>query len=129
MTQNTNAQRTTIADFKGRNNVTQLVNNDGAVSYLTASTAFNDEAYRLQACKLNTVETQKAHALFLLNGADAIVGKYYLCQALQGKTPAELVEMKHSLCFFESWNEETQQWVPCCSKSNGVDLSVGAVGF
>lgn len=121
--------RETISSFNGRNNVTKITNDDGAVSYLTQSTTFGDETNAKGACKLNTVENEKKHVLFLFNAADAEVGRYYLGQKLQGQTPAQLVEKKHVLCFFESYNPTTQAWVPCVGLSQQEDLSKNAVSF
>ena len=106
-----------------RSNVTKITSDNGSISYLTASKTFNDEAYAKGACGLNTVENEKKHVLFLFNDADAEVGRYYLGKKLQGKTPAQLVEMKHALCVFESFNPETQSWIPCVGLSNQEDLA------
>ena len=121
--------RETINSFENRNNVTKITADNGSVSYLTQSVSFGDETYAKGATKLNTVENEKKHVLFLFNGADAEVGRYYLGQKLQGKSPAELVEMKHLLCFFESFNPETQAWVPCVGLSKQEDLTKSAVSF
>ena len=121
--------RETINSFENRNNVTKITADNGSVSYLTQSVSFGDETYAKGACKLNTVENEKKHVLFLFNGADAEVGRYYLGQKLQGKSPAELVEMKHALCFFESFNPETMAWVPCVGLSKQEDLTKSAVSF
>ena len=121
--------RETINSYQGENNVTKITSDNGSVSYLTQSVSFGDEAYSKGACKLNTVENEKKHVLFLFNSADAEVGRYYLGKKLQGKTPAELVEMKHALCFFHSFNPETSQWVPCVGLSTQEDLSKSAVAF
>ena len=111
------------------NNVTKITSDNGSVSYLTQSVNFGDETYATGACKLNTVENEKKHVLFLFNSADAEVGRYYLGKKLQGKSPAELVEMKHSLCFFKSFNPESQAWVPCVGLSNSENLAEKAVSF
>jgi hypothetical protein len=111
------------------NNVTKVTSDNGAVSYLTQSSTFADETNRLGACKLNTVENEKKHVLFLFNSADAEVGRYYLGNKLQGKTPKELVEMKHMLCFFKSFNPNTNQWVPCVGKGTGENLASTAESF
>ena len=121
--------RENINDFKGRNNVSKLTSDDGRVSYLTQSTNFINEANATGACKLNTVENEKKHALFLFNAADAEVGRYYLCQSLQGKTPAEIAELKHNLVIFESFNTEDNSWVPCITLSSQTNLSQSAVRF
>ena len=121
--------RENINSYQGENNVTKITSDNGSVSYLTQSVSFGDEAYQTGACKLNTVENEKKHVLFLFNSADAEVGRYYLGKKLQGKTPKELVEMKHMLCFFRSFNPETQAWVPCVGLSTQEDLTKSAVSF
>ena len=90
---------------------------------------FADEKNRLGATKLNTVENEKKHVLFLFNSEDAEVGRYYLGKKLQGKTPAELAEMKHMLCFFKSYNPKTNEWVPCVGLGNGDSLATKAVSI
>jgi hypothetical protein len=121
--------RETLSSFENRNNVTKITSDNGAVSYLTQSVSFGDETNAKGACKLNTVENEKKHVLFLFNSADAEVGRYYLGKKLQGQTPAELVEKKHVLCFFESFNPETKAWVPCVGLSSTEDLTKSAVSF
>ena len=121
--------RENISSYQGENNVTKITSDNGSMSYLTQSVSFGDEAYATGACKLNTVENEKKHVLFLFNSADAEVGRYYLGKKLQGKSPAELVEQKHALCFFESFNPETKSWVPCVGMSSGEDLTKSAVAF
>ena len=121
--------RETINSYQGENNVTKITSDNGSVSYLTQSISFGDETYARGASKLNTVENEKKHVLFLFNSADAEVGRYYLGKKLQGKSPAELVEQKHALCFFKSFNPETQSWVPCVGLSNQEDLTKSAVSL
>ena len=121
--------RENLSSFNGENNVTKISGDNGSVSYLTQSVSFGDETNARGACKLNTVENEKKHVLFLFNSADAEVGRYYLGKKLQGKTPQELVEMKHSLCFFKSYNPETKAWVPCVGLSNSENLAEKAVSF
>ena len=121
--------RETLNSVETRNNVTKVTNDNGSVSYLTQSVSFGDETNAKGACKLNTVENEKKHVLFLFNAGDAEVGRYYLGKKLQGQTPAELVEKKHNLCFFESFNPETKQWVPCVGLSQAEDLTKSAVAF
>lgn len=121
--------RETLASFENRNNVTKITSDNGSVSYLTQSVSFPEEANAKGACKLNTVETEKKHVLFFFNAADVEVGRYYLGQKLQGQTPAQLAEKKHVLCFFESYNPNTKQWVPCVGLSSQEDLSKSAVSF
>jgi hypothetical protein len=121
--------RENLDNFKGMNNVTKITSDNGSVSYLTQSVSFGHEAYSKGACKLNTVENEKKHVLFLFNDADAEVGRYYLGKKLQGKTPEQLVELKHQLCIFKSYNATTETWVPCVGLSTQEDLSKTAVTF
>lgn len=132
--------RENLKEFEKKSNVTKITSDNGSVSYLTSSSTFADETNRLGACKLNTVENEKKHVLFLFNSADAEVGRYYLGSKLQGKTPAELVAMKRELCFFLSWNPNAKvtladgtvkigQWVPCVGKGSGDNLASSAVSF
>jgi hypothetical protein len=121
--------RENLNNYQGENNVTKITSDNGSVSYLTASTAFADEKNRIGAAKLNTVETEKKHVLFLFNSEDAEVGRYYLGKKLQGKSPAELAEMKHMLCFFKSYNPNTNEWVPCVGLGNGDSLATKAVSI
>ena len=121
--------RETLSTFESKNNVSHIISDNGSESWLTSSSTFADETNRLGACKLNTVENEKKHVLFLFNSADAEVGRYYLGKKLQGKSPAELVEEKHALCFFESFNPETKSWVPCVGMSNQEDLAKTAASF
>lgn len=107
-----------LNEFQGKHNVRHIINDDGAESWLTQEISFGDETFLKGACKLNTVENETKHVLFLFNGDDEEVGRYYLGKKLQGKTPAELVGMKHDLVFFESFNSETKSWVPCIGINN-----------
>ena len=121
--------RETLNSFENKNNVTKITSDNGSISYLTQSVSFGDETNAKGACKLNTVENEKKHVLFLFNAGDAEVGRYYLGKKLQGQSPAELVEKKHNLCFFESFNPETKSWVPCVGLSNQEDLAKTAASF
>lgn len=121
--------RENLNNYQGESNVTKITSDNGSVSYLTQSVSFNDAAYATGACKLNTVENEKKHVLFLFNAADAEVGRFYLGKKLQGKTPKQLVEMKHSLCIFKSFNPATESWVPCVGLSSQEDLSKSAVSL
>lgn len=124
------AIRENLNNYQGEDNVTKVTNPEtGAESYLTQSLNFVDEAYIKGACKLNTVETEKKHVLFLFNSDNAEVGRYYLGKKLQGMTPAQIAEKKHSLVIFKSFNPNTGSWVPCVGLSTQEDLSVKAVSF
>lgn len=121
--------RELLNEFNGENNVTKITADNGSVSYLTPSVTFNDAAYATGACKLNTVENERKHVLFLFNADDAEVGRFYLGKKLQGKTPGQLAELKHQLCIFKSYNATTETWVPCVGLSTQEDLSKTAVTF
>ena len=121
--------RETLNSFENKNNVTKITSDNGSVSYLTQSVSFGDETNAKGACKLNTVENEKKHVLFLFNEAGAETGRYYLGKKLQGKSAQQLVEMKHQLCFFKSFNPNTNAWVPCVGLSSQEDLSKTMVRF
>ena len=121
--------RENISNFENRNNVSYIKSDNGSESWLTQSRTFADETNKLGATKLNTVETENKHVLFLFDDRDAEVGRYYLGKKLQGKTPAEIAEKKHCLVFFESWNPTTSQWVPCIGESSQENLAAKAVSF
>ena len=112
-----------LPHFQGKDNVRHYMNNNGAESWLTQETSFGDETFVKGACKLNTVENDTKHVLFLFNSDDEEVGRYYIGKSLQGKTPSELVEIKSDLVFFESWNPESNSWVPCVDLSTKDDHS------
>lgn len=108
-----NTRKELISFFQGKKNVTHIISPTGADTYITPGRSFGDEAYTIGACKLNTVENDKKHVLFLFNNNDEEVGRYYIGKKLQGITPAQLTKMKDILVFFESWNPESEKWVPC----------------
>lgn len=112
-----------LNQFQGRYNVRHIVNDNGVESWLTQEISFGDETFAKGACKLNTVENETKHVLFLFNRDDEEVGRYYIGKSLQGKPPSDLVEMKNDLVFFESWNPESYSWVPCVKLSSKSDDS------
>ena len=121
-----------IENFQGKEKVIHIISDNGTESYLTQSRSFSDEANAIGASKLNTVENEKKHVLFLFDSDDVEVGRYYLGKALQGKTPSELIELKHRLAFFEAWNPESKSWVPCVGilNNNSIkDVASKAISF
>ena len=112
-----------LNQFQGRCNVRRIICDNGAESWQTQEISFGDETFAKGACKLNTIENETKHVLFLFNSDDVEVGRYYLGKSLQGKTPSELVEMKKDLAFFESFNPESKSWVPCVRLSAKGDDS------
>jgi hypothetical protein len=112
-----------LNQFQGRSNVRHIIKDNGVESWLTQEISFGDETFVKGACKLNTVENETKHVLFLFNSDDEEVGRYYLCKSLQGKTPSELVELKSDLVFFECFNPESKSWVPCVRLSSKGDDS------
>lgn len=113
--------REILDQFQGKRNVTKYISNNGLVSYLTQSRSFADEASSLGACRLNTIENENKHVLFLFNKNDEEVGRYYIGKKLQGKTPSELAEIKNNLVFFDSWNPNIKEWVPCVGMKKNED--------
>ena len=106
-------KKETLSFFQGKTNVIHCVMDNGQESYLSQSRSFDDEANIKGACKLNTVENEKKHVLFLFNSDDKEVGRYYIGKKLQGLSPERIIEIKDSLSFFDSWNQESSNWVPC----------------
>ena len=109
-----------IGQFQGKENVIKIISDKGSVSYMSTSRSFGDEVYEIGAIKLNTIENNRKHVLFLFNSNNEEVGRYYMVKAIQGKTPSELIEIKHDLVFFESWNPESKSWVPCVGLSSNT---------
>ena len=111
---NTTVAKTEILPhFQGKDDVRHIIASNGSESFLSKKRRFRDEVYYVGACKLNTVENETKHVLFLFNNEDEEVGRYYLGKELQGKSPAQLVEIKNDLSFFDCWNPDSNKWVPC----------------
>lgn len=108
-------QKEFLDSFEGKKNVWHIISDNGTESWLTQQVSFADETCAKGACKLNTVENETKHVLFLFNDRNEEVGRYYIGKKLQGKSPNELVQLKDQMCFFESWNPSTNSWVPCIS--------------
>ena len=106
-------QKGFLDSFEGKKNVWHIISDNGTESWLTQEISFVDETYAKGACKLNTLENQTKHVLFLFNNKDEEVGRYYIGKKLQGKTPEQITELKDQIRFFESWNPKTHKWVPC----------------
>lgn len=117
------AKKEILSHFQGKDNVRHYVNNNGAESWLTQEICFGDETTAKGACKLNTVENETKHVLFLFNSNDEEVGRYYIGKRLQGKTPSELIEIKDDLVFFKSFNPESKTWIPCVGV-NSIQLNM-----
>ena len=127
----TTMTRELIPTFQGENNVTKITSDNGAISYLTASKTFQDEAYERGAVTLNTVENERKHVLFLFNSEGAEVSRYYLAKKLQGMKPSDIAAKKHNLCIFKSWNATpgAEGWVPCVGYTEQENLAASAVAF
>lgn len=89
-----------LDQFEGKTNVCHIISDNGSETWLSQPISFADETWAKGACKLNTVENETKHVLFLFNDKNEEVGRYYIGKKLQGKTPGELVEMIPNLCFF-----------------------------
>jgi len=106
-------QKEFLDSFEGKKNVWHIILDNGIENWLTQEVSFADETCAKGACKLNTVENETKHVLFLFNDKNEEVGRYYIGKKLQGKTPGQITELKDQVCFFESWNPSTKSWVPC----------------
>jgi hypothetical protein len=115
--------REQLPEFQGRNNVTKIVADNGSISYLTQSVDFTTEAFTQGATRINTVETEKKHVLFLFNSQLAEVGRYYLGKKLQGLSLDDIIAKKAEMCVFESFNPATQSWVPCVGLNSQPNLA------
>lgn len=113
------ATREMLKEFNNRVNVTKIISEDGKVSHLTGSVPYASEKHNCGAEFIDTYENATKHVFFFLDEDYFELRKYYLCQKLHGKTPEELAEMKHSLVFFESWNPNKGEWVPCVGLNEG----------
>lgn len=103
--------------FQGENNVKHVFNVNGTESWQTQEVSFNDMAFATGACKLNTIDNEKKHVLFLFNDKNDEIGRFYICKSLQGKSPSELADLKQRLVIFKGWNPRSKQWVPCVGLS------------
>jgi hypothetical protein len=112
-----------LNDFQGKHYVRHVISDNGTESWLTQEVSFADETCAKGACKLNTVENDTKHVLFLFNNEDEEVGRYYIGKSLQGKTPEQIVELKEQLYFLECWNPLKKQWVPCVGFRKSAQLS------
>ena len=106
-------KRELLDQFEGKSKVTHVISDNGSESFLTPGRSFDDEANAKGACKLNTVENERKHVLFLFNSSGVEVGRYYIAKKLQGQTPDQIIGQKDCLCFFEAWNQVSKSWVPC----------------
>lgn len=110
-------KRDTLNYYQGKTNVIHCVMADGREAWLSRERPFTEEFNNKGASKLNTVENDKKHVLFLFNDNNEEVGRYYLGKKLQGMSPERIFDIKESLSFFDSWNPETSKWVPCVGLS------------
>ena len=90
-----------LNQFQGKENVWHIISDNGIDCWLTQEVSFADETCAKGACKLNTVENETKHVLFLFNDKNEEVGRYYIGKKLQGKTPNELVQLKDQMCFLK----------------------------
>lgn len=102
-------------NFRGKDNVRVVINKDGVKNYLTPSKSFLSIIEEFGEITFRTVEKGNTHVLFLVNPDGIVVGKYYMCKPIQGKTPQELVEIKHLLVCFGCYYENNEDWIPCVS--------------
>lgn len=105
----------TLDQFQGKEYVHHIISPSGTESWITDDRSFIEEANDIGASKINTIENDKKHVLFLFNNSNVEVGRYYMGRKLQGLTPEQIAEQKPNLTIFDSWNPTTKQWVPCIS--------------
>lgn len=102
-------------NFRGKDNVRVVINKDGVKNYLTPSKSFLSIIEEFGEITFRTVEKGNTHVLFLVNPDGIVVGKYYMCKPIQGKTSQELVEIKHLLVCFGYYFENGEDYIPCVS--------------
>ena len=101
-----------LDSFEGKDDVSHSISKKGE-AWTTQERPFTEECGKKGACKLNTVENDKKHVLFLFNEKDEEVGRYFIGKKLQGTTPDQIIQKKSNLFFLESWNPIKKEWVPC----------------
>ncbi len=106
-----------LDSFEGKEKVLHIISKNGEI-WTTLERSFAEECGKNGACKLNTVDREKKHVLFLFNAKDEEVGRYYMGKKLQRTTPDQIVNNKSRLFFFESWNPIKKEWVPCIGIHN-----------
>lgn len=120
--------RETETKFEGRENVTKVTNDNGAVSYLTQSQTLAQVAYEKQASDFAIYEGEKKHVFFLFEGK-VEKARFYLGQKLQNKGMDYLSTVLNKLVVFESWNPNTNSWVPCIGLSEQKPLETRKLAF
>lgn len=122
--------RETISNFQGRENVTKVTNDNGAVSYLTQSETLAQAADATGAEDFAIYENNEnnKHVFFLFKGR-VEKGKFYLGQKLQNKGMDYLSTVLNKLVVFESWNPNTNSWVPCIGLSEQKPLETRKLNF
>lgn len=102
-----------LPSYMGKLYVTHSISNTGVEAYLTPPKSFAEEAVKLGGVKLNTVETDTKHVLFVFNQNNKEVKRYYLGKTLQGKSPQRLAEIVYEIITFDAYNPIKKEWVPC----------------
>lgn len=98
--------------FEGKEKVTHIITEKGE-GWKTASVFFRKDAEEVGGYKLNTVETETKHVLFVFDSEDREIKRYYLGKRLQGKTPEWIVENMDKIVAYYSYNPKTKEWIPC----------------
>lgn len=120
--------RETISNFQGRENVTKVTNDNGAVSYLTQSETLAQVSYNKGADDYAIYEGEKKHVFFLFEGK-VEKARFYLGQKLQNKGMDFIDTVLNKLVCFESWNPNTNSWVPCIGLSEQKPLETRKLNF
>lgn len=104
-----------LNNFVGKENIRVVASKDGVKKYITPTIPLLSIISEFGEVKFRTVEKGNTHVLFFLNSDDTVVGKYYMCKSIQGKTPQELDEIKHLLVCFGYYFENGEDYIPCVS--------------
>lgn len=112
-----------LAFFQGKNNVNHIVIK-GIDVWISDIRSFDEEILRKGATKFNTFENERKHIMFLFNDNDEEVGRYYIGKKLQGKAPEQIENLIDNIEFFETWNSNKKEWVPCVGLRMGLPTSI-----
>jgi hypothetical protein len=97
--------------FEGRSNVSEITNvKTGEVSYLTPTTSFTSICRESGATDIAIDEER--HVLAVFKGNER-VHTLYMCHKIQDFDDKKVLDNIQDLKVFESWNENSHDWVPC----------------
>lgn len=100
--------------FQHRSNVSKIINEDtGEVSYITSAIKLTEKMKMLDSD--SWAIDQEHHVIALFTEEGVRTDTIYICKSLQGEKENLDFFSKNirDLEYFESWNENSQDWVPC----------------